>query len=247
MIVDGQVFIGESIFGHVVRAQDVISLMDELEIDRAVVCPFKPRSYRLESANDVVAQAVADYPQRFVGLARVDPRLRDDAVAEAERGFDDLGLQGLFLHPWEETFVINSALVDPVVGVAVRRERPVLIASGYPWLSEGLQVGDLAARFPRTTFIATNGGQINISGLGQTDVRLALRANPNLVVQSAGVYREDFLHLVVSEFGSSRLVFASGFPQYDLRLEILRIRWAGFQPDSETSILGGTLATIFPA
>ena len=42
-------------------------------------------------------------------------------------------------------------------------------------------------RHPHTTFVATNGGQINICGLGQQDAELALAANPNLHLQTAGV------------------------------------------------------------
>ena len=94
---------------------------------------------------------------------------------------------------------------------------PVLIAAGYPWLSEGLQIGELAARFPDVTFIASNGGQINVSGLGQSDSELALERCPNLYVQTAGVYREDFLENVVARFGAERLLFASGFPTTVLR------------------------------
>ena len=103
---------------------------------------------------------------------------------------------------------------------------PVIVAAGYPWLSEGLQVGELARRHPEVRIVATNGCQINISGLGQTDAELALEANPNLVVQTTGVYREDFLEGVSARFGPERLLYASGFPFFEPRLEVLRVRWA---------------------
>jgi predicted TIM-barrel fold metal-dependent hydrolase len=209
------------------------------------VVPAKPAGYHLGPANDALAGVVRAHPDRLVGLARVDPHLGREAVVELERALDELGLRGLFLHPWEETFRVSAPFVDPIVEVARRRGVPVIVAAGYPWLSEGLQVGELASRFPDVRFVATNGGQINISGLGQTDVELALTACPNLSVQTAGVYREDFLENVVERFGAERLLFASGYPLLEPRLEILRGRWLHVSDEALAAVLGDNAADLF--
>lgn len=235
MTVDSLTYVGESLFGPAANADDIVRMLDETEVERAVVCPFRPRSYRLEDGNDAVAAAVAQHPDRLVGFARVDPNLGDAAERELARATGDLGLRGLLLHPWEETFRVIDAPVDDLLeGFAL----PVVVAAGYPWVSEGLQVGELAARHPRLTIVATNGCQINISGLGQTDAELALESCPNLVVQTTGVYREDFLEGVVSRFGAGRLLYASGFPLFDARLEVLRVRWA---PNLDDAVRGAVL------
>ena len=65
---------------------------------------------------------------------------------------------------------------------------------------------------PGVAFIATNGGQINISGLGQTDIEPTIAGCPNLSLQTAGVYREDFPEGIVERFGASRLLYVSAFP-----------------------------------
>ena len=237
MTVDSLTFVGESLFGRAASADELVAQLDATGIERAVVCPLKPRSYRLEEANETVARAVARRPDRLVGYARVDPNLGDDARAELDRATGELGLRGLFLHPWEETFRIHDPRVDALIdGFAL----PVIVAAGYPWVSEALQVGELASRHPGLTVVATNGAQINISGLGQTDAQLALAENPNLVVQTTGVYREDFLEGVVARLGAERLLYASGFPFFDPRLEVLRVRWAPNLDDRERDlVLGG--------
>jgi predicted TIM-barrel fold metal-dependent hydrolase len=244
VVVDGLTFVGESLFGWRSTPAELLVRMDEAGIERAVVCPVKPRRYELGPANRHVANAVAAQSDRFVGFARVDPNLGVDAVREADRAIGELGLRGLFLHPWEETFRVSAALVDPVLETARSHGVPVVVAAGYPWLSEGLQLGELARRFPEVTFVATNGGQINISGLGQTDVELALADCPNLLVQTAGVYREDFLEGVAARFGAGRLVFASGFPLMDPRLERRRAEWLHVDDEAKARILGGTLAEM---
>lgn len=244
MIVDSLTFLGESLHGADVAADDLLAALDGAGIDRAVVVPAKPRGYHLGPANDAVAGAVEAHPDRLTGFARVDPNLGADATAELERCLATLGLAGLFLHPWEETFRVSAPFVDPVVEVAREHGRPVIVAAGFPFLSEGLQVGELARRFPEVQIVATNGGQLNVSGLGQTDVELALEANANLAVQTAGVYREDFLENVVARFGADRLLFASAFPVYDPRLELRRGQWMHVADDVRAAVLGGNAARI---
>lgn len=244
MIFDGFTLVGDSLAGRSISADQLASSMESVGIDRAIICPARPPGYHLGPANDYVAAAARTYPGQFVAFGRVDPQQGEQAIAEARRAFTDLGLRGLFLHPWEETFAINSPLVDELVAVAAQYDRPVLVAAGYPWVSEGLQLGELAGRFPDVTFIATNGGQFNISGLGTTDVLMALQAHSNIILQTAGVYREDFLEEVVAQFGSDRLVFATGAPIYDPKFEILRVKWAHFQESERERILGRNIASL---
>ena len=244
MIVDGFTLLGESLFGHSSTRDGLLRAMDDSGVDRAVACPARPPGYDLAPANDAIAGAVATDGDRLIGFARVDPNIGEDAAREARRALEELGLAGLFLHPWEETFRVSAPAVDSVVEVARAAEVPVLVAAGYPWLSEGLQVGELAARFPDVDFIATNGGQLNISGLGQTDIELAMARCPNLYLQTAGVYREDFLENVVGRFGAERLLFSSGFPITDPRLEVQRPRSMHVDDATKEAVLGGNAVRL---
>jgi predicted TIM-barrel fold metal-dependent hydrolase len=135
--------------------------------------------------------------------------------------------------------------VAAVVEVARAHRVPVIIASGYPWLSEALQVADLVQQFPDVRFLATNGIQINMSGLGQTDAELALAANDNLSITTTGVYREDFIRRVVERHGAGRVLFASAYPHFDPRLEILRVEWAGFDEKDRGAMVGGNAEALF--
>jgi predicted TIM-barrel fold metal-dependent hydrolase len=230
VIVDSLVYAGEGL----------VEALDAAGVDRAIVCPPKPRGQTFALVNDLVAGTVAAQPERLVGFCRVDPTLVD-AVQEAERALGALGCRGLFLHPWEDTFRISDPIVDPLCELGV----PVIVAAGYPWVSEALQVGELARRHPDTTFVATNGGQLNISGLGQTDAELALKANRNLHLQTTGVYREDFLEGIAERHGAGRLLFASGFPAFDPGLELLRVQWApSLDERARTQILGGNATRL---
>jgi uncharacterized protein len=237
-------FLGQSLFGYGQTTDVLLARMDSAGIQQAVVCPVKPRGYHLAAANDLVAESVGREP-RLAGLVRVDPNLESDALAELDRGIHALGLRGLFLHPWEETFRVNDPRVDPLVARCGELDVPVLIASGYPWLSEAAQIGDLARRFPSVTIVMTHGGQINISGLGQADAMETLRRGPKVCMETSGVYRQDFLQDVASEIGAQRVLFGSNSPLMDARLEVARVRWADVPETSRELMLGGNARRIF--
>lgn len=245
MSFDTLMYCGPCRFGWEATPDSLLAAMDASEAERAVVVAPKPPGYHLEPANEATAELVRDRSDRLVGLARVDP-WADDAPAEAERGLAELGLGGVFLHPWEESFRVNMPRVDPIVEVARRHGVPVVVATGFPWVSEALQVGDLASRFPEVPFVLTTGGQINISGLGQTDAELATEHNANVYLQTGGVYREDFLEGIVQSFGAQRLLYASGFPQFEPRLERRRVEWApGLSEEDRRMIMSANASAIF--
>jgi predicted TIM-barrel fold metal-dependent hydrolase len=238
MVIDGHVYVGESIQGYGQSVESLLATMAEAGIDRAVICPVKPRTYDLWPENERVASLAQRYPEQLIPFARVDPRLGDRALAELERALGDLGLRGLLLHPFEETFRVTDPRVDPLIASAGDRGVPVIVETGFPWLSEAPQVGNLARRFPQVQVIMTRGGQINISGLGQRNAWQVLSDCPNVSLHTSGVYREDFIEEVIEHFGPERVIFGSSAPIMDARFEVLRVTMAHVSSERKEKVLG---------
>lgn len=245
MIVDAHVYLGPCLFGYGQSPAEIRANMDRLEIDKAVLVPVKPRDYHLAPMNDLVAEAVQERPDRFLGLCRVDPWQGEGAVAEVQRGFEELGAYGLYLDPWEENFQANDDVVLPVLQEASRYDKPVVLNAGHLRVSHPTQVRDLASRFPAVQFVACNGGQINISGMLQYEARLMLEACPNVVIQTAGTYREDFLEEIVTEVGEERVLFASRSPVYDQEFEMARVRFAHLGAAQKEKLWGLNALSVF--
>jgi predicted TIM-barrel fold metal-dependent hydrolase len=245
MIVDAHVLLGSSLYGYGQSLDEIRARMDRLEIDRAVLVPVKPRSYHLGPMNELVADAVQSDPDRFSGLCRVDPWQGDAALAEVRRGFEKLGACGLYLDPWEETFQANDRVVIPVIEEARRYRKPVVLNAGHVRVSHPTQVRDLASRFPDVQFVACNGGQINISGMLLFEARQMLEACPNVVIETAGTYREDFLEEIATEVGEGRVVFASRSPIYDQEFEMARVRYAHLSEPQKERLWGVNALEVF--
>jgi predicted TIM-barrel fold metal-dependent hydrolase len=242
VIADGLAFIGDAAGGPG-SAAHLLETMDRLHIDHAVIGGIK--RHEGESPNAQVADAVRRYPGRLTGLIRVNPWARDWR-AELDRYAGDGGLAGVLLQPWEDGFRMLGSVPREIVAAAAERGLPVTVAAGYPWVSEAPQIAELAGQFPGTTFMLSNEGQLNISGLGATDVVLLLSQCPNVVVHSTGAYREDFFISLAEKFGPGRLMYASGYPRFSPEYELRRVQWTETISDAaKEQILGVTLSRIF--
>ncbi len=233
LLIDAHAHLGESLFGHRQSVDGLLATMETEQIERAIVVPLKPVAYHFAPENDRVANAVTAHPGRFSGFARVDPWQGDAGIREAARGLDDLGLIGLYLHPFEEQFAANDEMIFPLMELLRARKLPLMLAGGYPGFSHPSQIGDLARQFPDVTIIATHGGQLNISGMLLADAGRMLRANPNVIMETSGIYREDFIEDTVAELGPERVVFGSNSPYMDQGFEAARIHLAHLDDDAK--------------
>ncbi|MGH3440601.1 MAG: amidohydrolase family protein [Nitriliruptorales bacterium] len=242
MAIDALTLLGENRFGPSLEPERALQLAGEEDVSHLVAAPARPAGYRLEPANERLAED-RDRLGRLTLLGRIDPLEGDAAVTEAERCLADLGARGLFLHPAEEAFTIHVA--RSVFEVAADRGVPVVVATGYFALSEPLQIAAVARDFPSVTTVLTSGGQINISGLSMIDAWAALTRTESLHVLTNGEYRQDFIERLASEFDPARVMWASFAPVFDFRFERARIRSAKLGDDARKRIETGNAAALF--
>ncbi|MDR3574372.1 MAG: amidohydrolase family protein [Anaerolineaceae bacterium] len=243
-IVDAHAYIGESLFGQSRSPEELLAEMDRLGIDKAVLCPNKPLTYQLESANRLVADSVRQHPDRFLGWVRVDPWQGQGALAELKNGIENLNLNGLLLHPYEELFQISDRRVDALLAYAGQRGLPVMVETGYHLLSHPLDLAELAHRFPGVTLIGTHGLQMDDAGFALTDSDLAMRECPNIIMESSGMYAPDNMLGVVENLGQSRLLFGSHSPWLSLEFELERCQRLNLSAEQKQAVLGGNILKL---
>ncbi len=85
-------------------ADRLIKEMDEAGIDKTVLLGldyeflFRGKvSYKFY--NDYVANIIKEHPDRFIGLAGIDPRRGKEAIVELDRCIEELGFKGVKLWP----------------------------------------------------------------------------------------------------------------------------------------------------
>jgi len=244
VIIDSLMTLGASRFGTELSEEAALEQCDREGINVVVATIAHPTDHDFMRANGELTACVERSAGRLVGVCRVDPWDGESGLALLERSVRSGNHRGLVLHPAEEHFRINDRRLVPFAHLAAELDIPVIIASGYPWLSEPTQVAEFARWCPSVPIIMTNGGQYNISGLSQTDAESALGLS-NIHLHTSGVYREDFLQKVVASFGFERLLFASSAPVFNLVYEKLRVEYLHVGQHEREAILGGNAQRIF--
>ena len=82
--------------------------------------------------NEQIAALKSRYPERLIGFASVDPH-RKDAADVLIHAFDDLGLEGLKLHPSKQKFYPTDPCMEPIYEICESRNKPIIFHAGTSW------------------------------------------------------------------------------------------------------------------
>lgn len=221
MIFDANVFIGESLYGNSLMPDQLKSIMQANKVAKAIIRPLKPCNFDYDQANRYISE-VQSKNKEFIGFGRIDPWVKD-AAAQTRRAIKEYGLKGIHLHPWEENFSLTADVVSRVMDVVAAERVPVYISAGYPCVSEPLKVLNLAEKYPQVKIIVTHGCQLDMSGLSFDEALIVAEETSNVIFDISGVYRRDFIELLVEKAGQDRVVLGSCTPYMDMHLEIARV------------------------
>jgi len=243
-IIDSHVYVGEYLFGQDINGDELIRVMDDTEVERAILIPNRPKSYALETANAFVFELTRKHPDRFLSHCRVDPWQGDLAMDLLKKGHQTYGAKSLLLHPWEEHFNVALSLVDPFVSYAAENGMVVMIEAGYSLMSHPLDIAELARRHPSAKIIATHGLQLDSSAFALSDASLALEECPNLYAGTAGMYAFEMMENIVNTLGSERLIFGTHFPWFNMALEKYRVERLNISEEQKQAVFSENIIKL---
>jgi len=207
--------------------------------------------------NDEIAGIVAEFPERFLGFASVDPWKGKRAVAEIERAVSELGLKGAKFHPGIQAFYPNdprfSELFEKVTELGV----PALFHTGTNGLGAGIKGGmgvrldytrpiyldHLAAEYPDLTIIGAHP-----AWPWHEEMLAIIGHKANVFMDLSGWLPKYVPEAVMNEARkrlSDRILFGSDYPF------ILPERWLedfealeGFTPEVKRKLLHDNAAAL---
>ena len=244
MIIDAHIKVGPSFNGRGKLIEDYFQEMSKNGIDKAVICPNRPISYSISEGNRYIADAIDKYPGKFIGSLRVDPWSWDIASDDIAKYFDGKKFRFLYLNPWEDNFRCNDPEVYEIYRKAVEINAPVIIETGYPIVSHITQIGELARLFPELNIVATNAGQIDLSGFTLGDVGLIMRSHGNVYVGTAAAVGAEWLTGLIETSAEGRVLFETGYPFFDPYMEKYRISHSYTTDAFKDMVFGGNLLKL---
>ena len=196
-------------------AESLLAEMDEFNVEKAIV---------FSTDNNLVREAVTQYPKRLVGYVWPNPHA-PDAVALVKQALNGWGFRGIKLHPLFQAFLPNDDLVHPIMEVARRARVPVAIHSGHPPFSLPWSIGELAEVFPDVRIVMLHMGH----GHGvyiQAAINTAKRFD-NIILETSGMPMHTKIREAVKAVGERRVVYGSDIPFHHTSVELQRVRMAG--------------------
>jgi predicted TIM-barrel fold metal-dependent hydrolase len=202
-----------NIYGR--TTEDLLKYMDKFDIRRAAVSSI---TKRIKEDNDRVTEALQAYPDRFVGLAHIDPNSRKDAVTELERCLA-LGFRGIKLHPvWDNFRVIDLDMMGPLLDKASDNRLPIMIHTGNYPMSVPIHVAILAQQYPMIKFICAHMG-VDSTAEAITSARLA----ENLYLETSGSSSAGEVEQAVRSIGAHRFLWGTDPPYGNFIAEFYKI------------------------
>lgn len=171
--------------------EEVLKLMDEAHLEKIVVIALnyetneKYGGFRIP--NELVADMVKAHPDRFYGVAAVDPHKGMIAVKELEFALKELGLKGMKVLPNRHEMYPNDKKYYPLYEKCLEYDVPIWIHIGYSpqarmhskW-SDPMTIDDIAIDFPDLRIIG------NHIGFPYSDVMISnCMKHPNVYVDTA--------------------------------------------------------------
>ena len=228
-----------------IKPEGVIAALDEGGIDKGVIFPltFMPPDGQWQKMNDMTADYVRRYPQRFIGFAIINPKDVPASVKELERAFDELAFNGVKLHPSMQEFYANDEALYPVFEYCQEKEKPVLFHSGASLpshpdkYSQPRLLDDVAVRFPDLKIIIAHGGRPYYQ-----EAAMLLRKHPNVYIDvcankgrkgGTALLEMALTFIKIYADGLKKALFASDFPVFSPAetLQSLRTLKESSKPD----------------
>ncbi|MCW3838966.1 amidohydrolase family protein [Micromonospora yasonensis] len=241
MIIDAHVRLGR---GREVSLDvaELLSSMDELGIDRALVAPDERCvAYHNRAGNELVTNAGAQSAGRLVPYAVANPWRGPEAVEELARA-RDAGARALHVDSVLQGFDLLDGLVDPLLEFASDNRWLVYVRTGTPPNALPLPLATLARRYPDVPFVMGRSGATDF----WIDAAPALRHAPNLYGDTCYAPWDTVLSELGRdpEIGTSRLVFSTDAPYTVPRCELRRVLDWPIDEPSRRDVLGGTIGRL---
>jgi len=240
-----------------VSVEEMIDRMDRAGIEITLLIAAKvgplgpPQTYHLPY--EMVAGIVDKHPERFRGLAGIDPTQGMKGVRELEHAVKNLGFVGAHLYPHWFGLAPDHARYYPFYAKCVELDVPMemqvghclLYTADYPLESVGrpITLDTVACHFPELKLIG-----IHI-GYPWTEEMISVAwKHPNVYIGSDAYapryWPESFVHFI-NTWGKEKVLFGTDFPVIDFVRARTEIEALDLRPQAKVKFLRENALKVF--
>lgn len=201
-------------------------------------------------SNDLIAEMVAEFPDRFVGVAAVNLEKPVEAVREMDRAVRQLGFKALRIVPWLWKLPPNDKFYFPLYVKCIELDIPFCTQVGHTGPLMPSETGrpvpyldEVALVFPELKIVA---GHI---GHPWTDEMIGVAwKHENVYIDTSAYlpryYPPQLLHYLKT-YGQDKVLFGSNFPQLSLEKCVQQVKELGLADDIKAKFLFQNARRVF--
>ncbi|WJH37937.1 amidohydrolase family protein (plasmid) [Aliirhizobium terrae] len=240
-----------------VSLEDMIRRMDEAGIERSMLIAAKvgPADHRAcyHVPYKLVVDAVQKYPDRFLGLAGVDPTEGMRGVRELEMLVREYGFIGAHTYPHWFELAPDHARYYPFYAKCVELDVPIQLQVGqslvydksFPRRSTGrpITLDSVACDFPELKLIGIH------VGIPWTEEMIAMAwKHENVFIGSDAhaphYWPQSFIHYI-NTYGQDKVIFGTDFPVLDFGETMRQIDELNLRPGPKQKFLRDNVIRIY--
>jgi predicted TIM-barrel fold metal-dependent hydrolase len=196
-------------------------------------------------ANDVIANAVREHPDRFpIGLASIEVRHGEAGLAEVRRVMTEIGLSGLVFHTTFEGFGVDSSVFDSILRALGEGPALVLMHSTPDGRGNPTAIAAVAHGFPQIQFLL---GHPVFTEEQRKQCVEAVRVHANINLDLAYQADPATTEFFVREVGAGRVLYGSDAPYFEPARVIASIEAAKITEPEREQIFSGNAERLIEA
>jgi predicted TIM-barrel fold metal-dependent hydrolase len=229
----------------------LLGLMDDAGVDMAVLTAEDAETTSgMRVPNEKVAEFVRQNPERFIGMAAVDPHKGMKAIRELERAVRELKMRCLCLEPWLHKLKSNDKLYYPIYSKCVELDIPVWIHTSINYVPQltmdfgrPIYLDEVAGHFPELKIIAGHGGWPWVN-----EMMAFLWRHPNAFTDISAI-RPKYLAMpgtgweTLIQYGNSllqdKVLFGTAWPAQQFKESIQELETLPIKDEVKVKWLGG--------
>lgn len=240
-----------------VTMEDYLAKMDRAGIERSLLIAVRMGDLRIKGSVEIpyerVHEICTQYPDRFSGLAGIDPTRGMEGLRDLERAVNEYGFVGAHFYPHWFEMEPGHARMYPYYAKCCELDIPIMMQVGncliyqqdrrLPSIARPIALDRVAIDFPDLKLIG-----IHI-GYPWTDEMIAMAwKHPNVYIGVDAYAPKHWPQSVVhyaNTFGQDKVIFGSDWPVIDPERAVREVGELAMRPDPERKVMRDNALRVF--
>lgn len=236
---------------------DYLERMDRAGIEKSLLIAVRAGDIRMQGSFEIpyadVAEVCARHPDRYYGLAGVDPYRGMEQVAELEYAVKELGFVGAHLYPHWMELAPDHRKYYPIYAKCCELGIPIMMQVGHnlvysrtrrlPSVGRPITLDTVAIDFPELTLIG-----IHI-GVPWTEEMISMAWKHENVFIGTDAYAPkhwpDNLVHYMNSYGQDKVLFGTDWPVIDPERAVREIADLNLRPASHQKVMRDNALRLF--